>query len=141
MSAPMPEVQGNVENTMDTAMAPGALVPAEARGWRRLFGPLLRTLLRWFDTSFDYMHAARDNLPDHIDWARILPFVLMHVACMGALWVGVSPIAVIVAVIAYVVRMFAITGFYHRYFSHRTFKTSRPWQFIFGMLGASAVQR
>jgi stearoyl-CoA desaturase (delta-9 desaturase) len=37
--------------------------------------------------------------------------------------------------------MFAITGFYHRYFSHRTFKTSRVGQFIFGVLGASAVQR
>ena len=43
--------------------------------------------------------------------------------------------------LAYLVRMFAITGFYHRYFSHRSFKTSRVGQFIFGLLGASAVQR
>src|SRR5579863_1185309 len=111
MSAPMPEVQGNVENTMDPAAAPGGKVPAQVRAWRWLLGSISRTLLRWFDTSFDYMHAARENLPDHIDWGRILPFVLMHIACIGALWVGVSPIAVIVAVIAYVVRMFAITGF------------------------------
>lgn len=97
-------------------------------------------LVRWFDSSFTYMHAARD-LPDRIDWARILPFVLMHLACLGALWVGVSPIAVIVAVVAYLVRMFAITGFYHRYFAHRSFKTSRFGQFLFGLLGASAVQR
>ncbi|HMI38167.1 MAG TPA: acyl-CoA desaturase, partial [Steroidobacteraceae bacterium] len=41
----------------------------------------------------------------------------------------------------YLLRMFAITGFYHRYFSHRTFKTSRVGQFVFGLLGASAVQR
>lgn len=100
-----------------------------------------RGLLRWFDTSCDYVHAAKDNLPDRIDYARILPFVLMHVACLAAFWVGVSPIAIVVAVIAYVVRMFAITGFYHRYFSHRSFKTSRAGQFIFGLLGASAVQR
>ena len=46
-----------------------------------------------------------------------------------------------VAAVLFVVRMFAITGFYHRYFSHRTFKTSRVAQFIFAVLGASAVQR
>jgi stearoyl-CoA desaturase (delta-9 desaturase) len=37
--------------------------------------------------------------------------------------------------------MFAITGFYHRYFSHKTFKTSRPVQFIFAVLGNSSMQR
>jgi stearoyl-CoA desaturase (delta-9 desaturase) len=41
----------------------------------------------------------------------------------------------------YAIRMFAITGFYHRYFSHKTFKTSRLMQFIFAVIGASAVQR
>jgi stearoyl-CoA desaturase (delta-9 desaturase) len=37
--------------------------------------------------------------------------------------------------------MFAITGFYHRYFSHRSFKTSRTVQLIFALVGASSVQR
>jgi stearoyl-CoA desaturase (delta-9 desaturase) len=37
--------------------------------------------------------------------------------------------------------MFAITGFYHRYFSHRAFRTSRAAQLVFALLGASAVQR
>jgi stearoyl-CoA desaturase (delta-9 desaturase) len=45
------------------------------------------------------------------------------------------------AVALYIVRMFAITGFYHRYFSHRTFKTSRATQFAFALVGAAAVQR
>ncbi|MGD0502743.1 MAG: acyl-CoA desaturase [Steroidobacteraceae bacterium] len=65
----------------------------------------------------------------------------MHAACLAVIWVGVSWIALVVAVALYVLRMFAITGFYHRYFSHRTFKTTRFGQFIFGLLGASAVQR
>jgi stearoyl-CoA desaturase (delta-9 desaturase) len=65
----------------------------------------------------------------------------MHLACFAVIWVGISWVAVLVALIAYVVRMFAITGLYHRYFSHRSFKTSRLGQFIFGVLGASAVQR
>jgi stearoyl-CoA desaturase (delta-9 desaturase) len=76
-----------------------------------------------------------------VDWARILPFVGMHVACLAVFWVGVSPFAVGVAATMYLVRMFAITGFYHRYFSHRTFKTSRVAQFLFAVVGASAVQR
>jgi stearoyl-CoA desaturase (delta-9 desaturase) len=37
--------------------------------------------------------------------------------------------------------MFAITGFYHRYFSHRTFRTSRALQFVFAVIGAASVQR
>ena len=99
------------------------------------------TLLSWFDSGSGYIAAARDKAPDHIDWARIVPFVLMHLACLGAFWVGVSPMALLVGALAYLLRMFAITGFYHRYFSHRAFKTSRAGQFIFGLLGASAVQR
>ena len=99
------------------------------------------TLMCWFDTSRYNMAGLRDNLPDGVEWARILPYILVHLACLGAIWTGVSTTALVVAGIAYVVRMFAITGFYHRYFSHRSFKTSRAGQFIFGLLGASAVQR
>jgi stearoyl-CoA desaturase (delta-9 desaturase) len=82
-----------------------------------------------------------DSKGDTVEWTRIVPFLLLHVACFAVIWVGISWVAVIVALIAYVVRMFAITGLYHRYFSHKTFKTSRVGQFIFGILGASAVQR
>jgi stearoyl-CoA desaturase (Delta-9 desaturase) len=92
---------------------------------------------RWFDNARDTSAAADDS----IAWGRIIPFILMHVACLAVIWVGISWIAVIVALAAYGVRMFAITGLYHRYFSHKTFKTSRLGQFIFGLLGASAVQR
>src|SRR3977135_3111186 len=98
-------------------------------------------LLRFFDGSKDRLVAARAQLPDRIDWARSLPFLLMHLACLASIGPVVGPVAVVGAIIAYLLRMFAITGFYHRYFSHRTLKTSRVGQFIFGMLGASAVQR
>ncbi|MCB1052995.1 MAG: hypothetical protein KDC71_20505 [Acidobacteria bacterium] len=37
--------------------------------------------------------------------------------------------------------MFAITAFYHRYFSHRSFQTNRFWQFVFALWGATSVQR
>ena len=99
-----------------------------------------RSLLRWFDAGTGST-AVEDTSRDRIDWARILPFVGMHAACLAVFWVGVSPVAVGVAVALYVLRMFAITGFYHRYFSHRTFKTSRAAQFAFAVIGAAAVQR
>jgi stearoyl-CoA desaturase (delta-9 desaturase) len=99
-----------------------------------------RSLLRWFDAGAEST-AADDASRDVIDWTRILPFVGMHAACLAVFWVGVSPVAVGAAAALYLLRMFAITGFYHRYFSHRTFKTSRAAQFAFAVLGASAVQR
>ncbi len=76
-----------------------------------------------------------------IDWVRAIPYILIHLSCIAVIWVGISPIAVIVAVAMYLIRMFAITGIYHRYFSHKAYKTSRAGQFIFAVLGASAVQR
>jgi stearoyl-CoA desaturase (delta-9 desaturase) len=59
----------------------------------------------------------------------------------GVFFVGCSPIALVTAVLLYLIRMFAITAFYHRYFSHNAFKASRPWAFVFAVLGNSAVQR
>src|SRR5699024_4955259 len=38
-------------------------------------------------------------------------------------------------------RVFGITGGYHRYFSHRGYKTSRVFQFCMALLGATAMQK
>jgi stearoyl-CoA desaturase (delta-9 desaturase) len=65
----------------------------------------------------------------------------MHVACLSVLWVGWSWPAVATAFLMYVARAFGLTAFYHRYFSHRAFKTSRWFQFLGGALGSAAVQR
>jgi stearoyl-CoA desaturase (delta-9 desaturase) len=97
------------------------------------------TILRWFDSSVDQPPADVDE--QRIDWLRAIPFIGLHVAVLGVFWTGASITAVSVALGLYVLRMFAITGFYHRYFSHRAFRTSRLTQFLFALLGASAVQR
>ena len=97
-------------------------------------------LVRWFD-SWAGVEKLTSQEPPQIDWLRVIPFVAMHAACLGVFWVGWSWSALTVAVALYVIRMFAITGFYHRYFSHRTFKTARCSQFAFAALGATAVQR
>ncbi len=97
-------------------------------------------IVRWFDGWAD-AETIEEREPLCADWMRCLPIVAMHAACLGVIWVGWSGTAVAVAVALYAIRMFAITGFYHRYFSHRTFKTSRVGQFLFALLGACAVQR
>lgn len=97
------------------------------------------SLLRWFDSSLTT--GLREGDGTRIDGIRVLPFLLLHLSCLGVLWVGWSPTAVAVAVALYGIRMLAVTAFYHRYFSHRAFKTSRGAQFVFALLGASAVQR
>lgn len=103
--------------------------------WRRAS----TAIVRWFDTSavdpIDEADAHR------VDWLRVVPFIGLHLACIGVVWVGVSWFAVAMAIALYALRMFAITGFYHRYFSHKAFRTSRPVQFLFGLVGASSVQR
>jgi stearoyl-CoA desaturase (delta-9 desaturase) len=106
---------------------------ARSRSW------LGRTLRRWFDTSATV--EVDETREDKVDWLRAAPFVALHLACLGVIWVGVSPIALIVAAALYAVRMFALTGFYHRYFAHRTFQAPRAVQFVFAAIGASCVQR
>jgi stearoyl-CoA desaturase (delta-9 desaturase) len=98
---------------------------------------LKRQLVAWFDNTA----GVAEHDPERIDWVRVLPFVGLHLSCLAAVWVGVSGIAIATAAALYVLRMFAVTAFYHRYFSHRAFETSRAAQLVFAVLGASAVQR
>ena len=84
---------------------------------------------------------AEGDLSRHNGISATLPFVLAHVACLGAIWTGVPMDAVVVAVVLYFVRMFGATAGYHRYFSHRTFKTSRVGQFLFAFLAQTGCQK
>jgi stearoyl-CoA desaturase (Delta-9 desaturase) len=102
-------------------------------------GRVWRAILRWFDN--DAVSAGNATDAPSIDWPRLLPFAALHFGCFAVVWVGVSTTAVLVAVGLYALRMFAITGFYHRYFAHCAFRTSRGTQFAFAVLGASGVQR
>ena len=68
-------------------------------------------------------------------------FLTVHLTCFLALWVGVSGVAVAVCLALYGVRMFGITGGYHRYFSHRTYQTSRTFQFLLALLGCTSAQK
>lgn len=108
------------------------MMPAEPKR------PFLLRLLRWLDSGAASESNAVEN---KVDWLRVLPFLLMHLACFAVIWVGWSAFAVVFAAVIYAVRMFAITAFYHRYFSHKAFNTSRLGQFVFALFGATAAQR
>ncbi len=108
------------------------VMPARKSGWQGLRG--------WYDTR-EAGEPLDPRRADHIDWLRAVPFFLLHLGCVGALWTGVSGAALAVAGAAYALRMFALTGFYHRGFSHRTFRAPRAVQFTFALIGAACVQR
>jgi stearoyl-CoA desaturase (delta-9 desaturase) len=76
---------------------------------------------------------------DKRDLVRFLGIQVAAVA--GVLWFGVTPGVLALAAALYVVRMFGVTAGYHRYFSHRTFKTSRWFAFVLAFLAESSAQR
>lgn len=94
---------------------------------------------KWFANENKY--DPNITYPESIDWLRAVPFILVNLGCLLAFWVGFSWTAFITAVILYFIRLFSIGAFYHRYFSHKTFKTNRFWQCIFAILGVSSAQR
>lgn len=105
---------------------------------------MLKKIIKWFDNNavnIKVDSSALDADWRQIDVWRVVPFVLLHLACFGVFWVGFSWFALVFAVVLYGLRMFAVTGFYHRYFSHKAFRTTRFFQFILALLGATAVQR
>ncbi|MGH8020527.1 MAG: acyl-CoA desaturase [Opitutaceae bacterium] len=103
---------------------------------------LLTALVQWFDADHCPMGAGKMRQePDKVDWVRVIPFVFLHLCCLGVIWGGFSAAAVWSAVALYFLRMFAVTGIYHRYFSHKTYSTSRFGQFMLALWGGTTVQR
>ena len=87
---------------------------------------------------------AREPTPephDDIVYPAAAPFVVFHLAALGVFWTGFSTGTVLAGVALYLLRMWAITAGYHRYFSHRSYKTSRVFQFIIALLGQTSGQR
>jgi stearoyl-CoA desaturase (delta-9 desaturase) len=79
---------------------------------------------------------------DRPSWRRNAPFWGVHVAAVvGAIWIGWSWAAFAWLAGGYAVRIFAVTAGFHRYFSHRTFKTSRAFQFVLALLAMSTAQQ
>jgi stearoyl-CoA desaturase (delta-9 desaturase) len=69
------------------------------------------------------------------------PLLFMHVCCAGVFFVQGGWPAWAIFSAMYVLHVFALTAGFHRYFAHKTFRTSRAFQFILALLGTSAAQR
>jgi stearoyl-CoA desaturase (Delta-9 desaturase) len=76
-----------------------------------------------------------------ISLVRSLPFAAVHAACLAAFFVGFRWSYLAVCLALYYIRMFFVTAGYHRYFSHRSFKTSRPFQFVMAFMATTSVQK
>ncbi|MBZ0121560.1 MAG: acyl-CoA desaturase [Sandaracinaceae bacterium] len=85
--------------------------------------------------------AVQTKRKHKYDWVGMTPFVLSHVVVLGALWSGVTWQAVAVCAALFFARVFGVTGVYHRYFAHRTYQTSRWFQFVLAWLAQSSAQR
>ncbi|TAL81265.1 MAG: acyl-CoA desaturase [Beijerinckiaceae bacterium] len=85
--------------------------------------------------------ADRTSRPDDILYPAAIPFVLIHLACVAAIWSGVTWQAAALGFGLYWLRIFAITAGYHRYFSHRAYATGRVFQFILAFLAQSSAQK
>jgi stearoyl-CoA desaturase (delta-9 desaturase) len=94
-------------------------------------------------TTFEESRAPRGAYDDHSDivYPSAVPFVLVHLACLGAIWSGVTWQAVVLGVALYWGRIFAIGVGYHRYFSHRAYATGRVFQFILAFVCQSTAQK
>jgi stearoyl-CoA desaturase (delta-9 desaturase) len=71
----------------------------------------------------------------------IIAFSAMHLACLAIFFVNYNITALLVFVITFSMRTFALTAGYHRYFSHKAFQTSRVFQFILALVGTWASQK
>lgn len=130
------QLEASVESALESSKTSLNETAERTKSW---WSGIKVALTRWIDTSPSDQRVSIAE--DKIDLVRTLPFIGVHLMCLGVFFVGFSPIALAVAIFMYVIRMFAVTGFYHRYFSHKSFKTSRTFQFIMGLWGASCVQR
>ena len=73
-------------------------------------------------------------------WFGYAVFFLLHLACLTVLLTGTTAVDLVLCGVCYFIQMFGITAGYHRYFSHRSFKTGRTFQFVLACIGCSAAQ-
>jgi stearoyl-CoA desaturase (delta-9 desaturase) len=88
-------------------------------------------------------NGAAGRNPDRPSYIATIPYFFVHAACLLGIHPSLRPSwgAMIVCIAIYYLRMFGITAGYHRYFSHRSYKTGRVFQFILAAIGTTSLQK
>jgi len=92
-------------------------------------------------TTLPVDHDAQAYRHGRINPTTSIPFFALHLLPLLAILTGVSAKVWVLFLVTFWGRMFFITAGYHRYFSHRAYKTSRAFQFVLAFGGASASQK
>jgi len=77
---------------------------------------------------------------ENITLMESCPILFVHLVLFAIPFVGFSWVALAACVATYLLRVFVLTAGFHRYFSHKAFKTSRWFQFLLALVGTSAAQ-
>jgi stearoyl-CoA desaturase (delta-9 desaturase) len=88
----------------------------------------------------EHQSGRNASRSEDINYPQTIPFVLIHLACLGVVVTGIDSYSVTMAIVLYFIRMWAICAGYHRYFSHRSFSSSRAFQFCLAFLAQTTVQ-
>jgi stearoyl-CoA desaturase (delta-9 desaturase) len=86
------------------------------------------------DRPADGVLARKQLLPTLIYWG-------LHALALLVFLFPPSATVLALTAATFFVRLFAITGGYHRYFAHRGYRTSRAFQFILAFVACSATQK
>jgi len=78
---------------------------------------------------------------DKLNFRSSLAFFAVHLVPFLAIFTGITRTALILAVVTFTTRMFCITAGYHRYFSHKSYRLNRFWQFVLAFGGTMASQK
>ncbi len=127
MVTPSPATPALDPTSLDPASLQSGTVDPAAAGSR----PRLRR-------GAAYQRAADEK----VNKLTSIPFFGVHVAAVAGVFIfGVTLEALVILAVTFVVRLWFITGAYHRYFSHRSYKTSRAFQLVLAVGGTSAAQK
>lgn len=97
--------------------------------------------LRWLINDPSFPDNLSETGKQEVDRLRLTMYLAFHGLCLMVLLVPFSWTAVGLCLFFYLTRMFFITAFYHRYFSHKSFDAGRIVTFCMAVLGCTTGQR